>query len=103
VARTALREMHRQVGDLEVGGDGVARRGLLVRHLVLPGGQSDTEACLRFLAEEISSDTYVNVMDQYRPHYRAHRRPEVDRPLRPEEFEAAVATARSVGLRRALR
>jgi putative pyruvate formate lyase activating enzyme len=103
VARTALREMHRQVGDLEVGADGVARRGLLVRHLVLPGDQSDTEACLRFLAEEISSDTYVNVMDQYRPLYRAHRRPEVARPLRPAEFEAAMATAQSVGLRRAVR
>jgi putative pyruvate formate lyase activating enzyme len=102
VARAALREMHRQVGDLEIGGDGVARRGLLVRHLVLPGGQSDTGACLRFLAEEISSDTYVNVMDQYRPLYRAHRRPEVARPLQPAEFEAAVATARSVGLRRAV-
>ena len=99
VARAALREMHRQVGDLEVGPDGVARRGLLVRHLVLPNDQADSEASLRFLAEELSTRTSVNVMSQYRPMFRARRRPEVARPLRFEEHEAALATARRLGLR----
>ncbi len=67
VAREALREMHRQVGDLVVDHEGIAVRGLLVRHLVMPNGLAGTEAVMAFLATEISADTYVNVMDQYRP------------------------------------
>jgi putative pyruvate formate lyase activating enzyme len=98
VARAALREMHRQVGDLTTTADGVARRGLLVRHLVLPGGAAGTADCMKFLAEEISPDTAVNVMDQYRPHFRAYRRPEVARPLRRHEHEQALAAARAAGL-----
>ena len=63
IVRAALREMHRQVGDLDVDENGAARRGLLVRHLVLPGGLSGTREAVRFLAEEISKETYINVMD----------------------------------------
>jgi len=70
-ARAAIREMHRQVGDLRFGADGVARRGLLVRHLVMPGQTDETAAIARWLADEISPDTYLNVMGQYRPDYEA--------------------------------
>ena len=79
VNRAAVKEMHRQVGDLVRDGNGVARRGLLVRHLVLPGNVSGSDEVLAFLAEEISPDTYVNVMDQYRPCYRADENPPLDR------------------------
>ena len=68
-AREALLEMHRQVGDLQVGSDGIARRGLLVRHLVLPHGRAGTREVMRFIATQISSNTYVNIMGQYRPSF----------------------------------
>ena len=67
VARAAIKEMHRQVGDLVLDEHGLARRGLLVRHLVMPGGLDETREILRFLAQEVSPDTFVNVMPQYRP------------------------------------
>jgi putative pyruvate formate lyase activating enzyme len=79
--RVAVREMHRQVGDLQQGERGVAHRGLLVRHLVLPDGLAGTPQVARFLAEEISPDTYINVMDQYRPAHRAARWKVAPRPL----------------------
>jgi putative pyruvate formate lyase activating enzyme len=100
VSRAALREMYRQVGDLELDATGLARHGLLVRHLVLPGDLAHTGAVLRFVAEEISRDTYLNLMDQYRPCYRAHEFPRLDRRLTPREFGSAVALARELGLRR---
>jgi putative pyruvate formate lyase activating enzyme len=98
--RAALREMHRQVGDLTLDARGVALRGLLVRHLVLPEDLSGTERVLSFLAAEISPDTYLNLMAQYRPCYRADRHPPLDRPLRAEEHADAVELARRYGLRR---
>jgi putative pyruvate formate lyase activating enzyme len=98
--RAAVREMHRQVGDLVLDEDGLARRGLLVRHLVLPHGISGSEEVFRFLAEEVSPDTYVNVMDQYRPCYRAGDYPELDRPITSTECDAAVELAHRCGLRR---
>jgi putative pyruvate formate lyase activating enzyme len=100
VAKAALREMHRQVGDLEVGPDGLARRGLLVRHLVLPDGRAGTEAAMRFLADELSPRTYVNLMDQYRPCYRAAEHPELDRRPTGAELLAAADAARRAGLTR---
>ena len=99
-AKAALREMHRQVGDLEVV-DGVARRGLLVRHLVLPGGLAGTEEVLRFIAEEISRDTSVNIMAQYYPTYRAWKFPELSRRITREEYRKALEIARRLGLSRA--
>ncbi|MEN8142489.1 MAG: radical SAM protein [Thermodesulfobacteriota bacterium] len=99
-ARAALREMHRQVGDLVIDGNGVARRGLLVRHLVMPGGLEETGAILDFLAREISVDTYVNIMDQYRPCGRAVEFPPLDRSLDREEYGEALAMAKEVGLKR---
>ncbi len=100
VNRAAVREMHRQVGDLVVDPDGVARRGLLVRHLVLPNGLSGTEEVLRFIAEEISPHTYVNLMDQYRPCFRASAHGELARRPTAAELRAARDAARRLGLRR---
>ncbi|MDH4139308.1 MAG: radical SAM protein [Coriobacteriia bacterium] len=98
--RDALREMHRQVGELEVDSRGVATRGLLVRHLVLPEGLSGTCEVMRFIAEELSPNTYVNVMAQYRPCFHADEFPEIDRRLTAEEYAEAVRAARSAGLTR---
>jgi putative pyruvate formate lyase activating enzyme len=98
--RAAVKEMHRQVGDLQLDADGVATRGLLVRHLVLPGGLAGTAEVCHFLSQEISVDTYLNVMAQYRPCYRAYDVPELARPISRKEFVEAIETARSCGLRR---
>ena len=100
VNQTAVREMHRQTGDLVMDDEGIALRGLLVRHLVLPGGLAGTAQIARFLAEEISRDTYVNVMDQYRPCYKAAQLPPLDRPVTQAEYEQAVEQAREAGLHR---
>ena len=103
-ARTALKEMHRQVGDLVIDDDGLARRGLLVRHLVMPGAREDTRAIMRFLAEEISPDTYVNIMGQYRPAGRVLEEPEayadLSRTPTGPEIREAYRMAREVGLQR---
>jgi len=98
VARDALREMHRQVGDLLVAG-GLVRRGLLVRHLVMPGGADDGAAIMDFLADEVSADTYVNVMGQYRPCYEARACAGLDRPPSRAEFRRVCDHAAARGLR----
>lgn len=98
VNQAAVREMHRQVGDLVLDRDGVAQRGLLVRHLVLPGDLSGTAGVLAFIAREISLNTYVNLMEQYRPCYRAPEHPPLDREVTPEEFARALESARRLGL-----
>lgn len=100
IAKAALREMHRQVGDLVTDKNGIAVRGLMVRHLVLPGGLAGTREAMRFLADELSRDTYVNVMDQYRPCHQAHRYPELARTISGAEFLAAMRAARESGLHR---
>jgi putative pyruvate formate lyase activating enzyme len=100
INQAAVREMHRQVGDLAVNGDGIAERGLLVRHLVLPNRISGTDSVLKFLAEEISTNTYLNLMGQYRPFYRAGEFKGLDRPITRTEFEEALAAARRYGLHR---
>ncbi len=100
VNQAAVKEMHRQVGDLVLDERGIALRGLLVRHLVLPGGLAGTPEIARFLAEEVSRDTYINVMDQYRPCYRAHEHPPLDRPITVQEYEEAMEAARRAGLHR---
>jgi len=96
--RAAVREMHRQVGDLAVDARGVARQGLLVRHLVLPGGLAGTAEAARFIAQEVSPDTYVNVMDQYHPAYEAGRYAEISRPPTGAEYRKAVGEALAAGL-----
>jgi putative pyruvate formate lyase activating enzyme len=94
----AVKEMHRQVGELVVDSEGVALRGLLVRHLVLPEDLANTERVLAFLAEEISPDTYLNLMDQYHPSHRADRVPPLDRAITTQEYLRALELARGHGL-----
>lgn len=96
--RSALREMHRQVGDLAVDESGVARRGLLIRHLVLPEDLAGTGEAMRFIASEISKDSYVNIMAQYRPVFRSGRVKAIDRPVSPEEVRRARQMAVLEGL-----
>jgi putative pyruvate formate lyase activating enzyme len=100
IARQALKEMHRQVGDLVMDEKGVARRGLLVRHLVLPDGLAGTQEVMEFLAREISPNTYVNVMGQYRPCGRAGEHPSLRNFLTALEHEQAQQMAREAGLSR---
>ena len=100
--KTSIKEMHRQVGDLTIDDDGIATKGLLVRHLVLPDDIAGTAEVVRFLAEEISMDTYLNVMAQYRPEYNACSFPELDRPITLKEYRDAVRLAANAGLMRGL-
>ena len=100
VAQEAILEMHRQVGDLVLDDEGLAVKGLLVRHLVMPGCLEETREILRFLAQEISVDTYVNVMDQYRPCGEAKQCPPIDRRLTNDEYQAALKMAKNAGLHR---
>jgi putative pyruvate formate lyase activating enzyme len=95
----AVKEMHRQVGDLKTDSQGVAQRGLLVRHLVLPGGLAGTPEVVSFLRDEVSPNTYINVMQQYRPCYRAHEHPSLDRRITNQEYAEAVRLAQGAGLR----
>jgi len=98
--RQAVRAMHLQVGDLKIDSRGLAERGLLVRHLVLPGGLAGTAGVVRFLASEVSRDTYLNLMDQYRPDYLARGHSLLKRRLTSGEFRSAVRLAKAAGLRR---
>lgn len=100
VAKAAIKEMHRQVGDLVMDERGIALRGLLVRHLVLPEGLAGTEEVVKFLVEEISPNTYTNIMAQYYPCYKAFEHPPLDRRITNEEYRKAIKTAREAGLRR---
>jgi len=100
IACRVVREMHRQVGPLELDANGMARRGVLVRHLVMPGLLAESEEIFRFLATEISPETYVNVMGQYRPEYRTSEYPEIDRAPTASEMEEARRLFRQSGLRR---
>jgi putative pyruvate formate lyase activating enzyme len=97
VAREALKEMQRQVGDLVIEG-GLAFRGLLVRHLVMPAGNDESKQILGFIAREISHDAFVNVMDQYRPCHLADKFPEIARRPTPAEFREVLEAARVAGL-----
>jgi putative pyruvate formate lyase activating enzyme len=100
INRAAVKEMHRQVGDLQLDRRGIAQRGLLVRHLVLPEGLAGTAKVVRFLAEEVSPHTYLNLMDQYRPCYKAHEFSELNRRISSAEYAEAVRLAEEAGLRR---
>ncbi len=100
VAKEAIREMHRQVGDLVINKKGIAEHGLLIRHLVMPEGIAGTEEVVRFIAEEISPNTYTNIMDQYHPCYKAFDHPPLNRRITSEEYRAAIEAAIQAGLRR---
>ncbi|MBM4145376.1 MAG: radical SAM protein [Nitrospira sp.] len=99
-AMAAIREMHRQVGDLVTDQRGIATRGLLARHLVLPEGIAGTEGVVRFIAEEISKNTYINIMDQYHPCYKAFDYPSLNRRITHQEYADAVQMAIDAGLKR---
>jgi putative pyruvate formate lyase activating enzyme len=100
VAKRTIIEMHRQVGDLVLSKDGLALRGLIVRHLVMPEGVADTSDIMKFIAEKISPHTYVNVMAQYYPQAKTDQYPEINRKLNKKEFRTAVQLAREAGLTR---
>lgn len=100
VACRVLREMHRQVGDLQLGPDGLARRGVLVRHLVMPGLLDESREIFNFLAENISRETYINVMGQYYPDYKAFDYPEISRRPSRQEMSAARRACLEAGLTR---
>jgi putative pyruvate formate lyase activating enzyme len=100
MAREAIREMYRQVGDLEINAEGVATKGLLVRHLVMPNGTAGTADVTAFLANEISPATYTNIMDQYHPCGTASEDSLINRRLKAEEFREALSVAENSGLTR---
>ncbi len=100
INREAVQEMHRQVGDLTLDEEGIAQRGLMVRHLVLPNGMAGTKEIMSFLAKEVSPNTYVNIMDQYHPTFQARLFASLNRPITPAEYETAVEMARAAGLTR---
>lgn len=100
IARAAIAEMFRQAGDLVADKDGIARRGLLVRHLVMPHGHAGTREVMRFIADNISKNTYVNVMFQYRPCGNAYQLREFASRPTDNDFAEALKTAKEAGLTR---
>lgn len=99
VAKRAIKEMHRQVGDLVIE-YGIAKRGLLIRHLVLPNNIAGTKEFVNFIASEISKNTYVNIMDQYRPCYKAYDYTDLNRRITSKEFKEAIKMAIEAGITR---
>jgi putative pyruvate formate lyase activating enzyme len=99
VVQKAVLEMHRQVGDLIIE-NGLAKRGLLIRHLVLPNNLAGTKKVMEFLGNRVSTNTYVNIMAQYRPENKAYQYPELSRAITSEEYDEAVEIAKKAGLRR---
>jgi putative pyruvate formate lyase activating enzyme len=100
VARTAIEEMHRQVGELVVDEQGIALRGLIIRHLVLPRNIAGTDKFVQWVAGKLTPNTYVNIMAQYRPEHRANRYPELSRRITQQEWTQAMSWAREAGLTR---
>jgi putative pyruvate formate lyase activating enzyme len=96
--REGLKEMHRQVGDLVLDEQGLALRGIILRHLIMPGGLAGTREVMGFIAREVSPDTYVNLMDQYYPAGKTERYPEIHRRITREEYEEAYRAARAEGI-----
>ena len=100
IMKRAVKEMHSQVGDLILDKEGIAKRGLLVRHLVLPNNLAGSEKIFQFLAKEISKNTFLNIMDQYYPTFRAFEYPEISRRITEDEFKRAISLAKKFGLKR---
>jgi len=98
MAVKAFKEMHSQVGDLKIDKNGIAERGLLVRHLVMPNGIAGTKEVMEFLSKEISANTYVNVMDQYRPCGTAYQDEYINQRISSKEYSAALQWAKSAGI-----
>ncbi|MDI6603502.1 MAG: radical SAM protein, partial [Patescibacteria group bacterium] len=102
-SRKAVKEMHRQVGDLKVNENGIAEQGLLIRHLVLPNDIAKSQNILKFITKEISKNSYVNIMAQYYPAGLAFKFPELNRPVSEEEFLKVIQIAKKLGLTRGLK
>jgi putative pyruvate formate lyase activating enzyme len=100
VIKSALLEMHRQTGVLVTDERGIAQRGLIIRHLVLPENLAGTDEVMRFISSELSKDSYVNVMDQYRPAYKSNDFPPLARRITSEEYTSAIKMAKEFGLKR---
>jgi putative pyruvate formate lyase activating enzyme len=100
VVRKAVIEMHRQVGDLKINTFGIAEKGLLIRHLVIPNDIAGSKKVINFIKKEICIDSYVNIMDQYRPAFKAYKYPELNRKITTEEYDDVVNYAESLGLHR---
>ena len=100
VSRKAVKEMHTQVGDLKINNYGIAERGLLIRHLVLPNDIAESEKVLEFIANGLSTDSYVNIMDQYRPCFNASEYEELSRPITRREYTKLIDKAELLGLHR---
>ncbi len=98
LTQAALLEMNRQVGVAESGQDGLLRRGLIIRHLVMPNNVGGTADVIRWIAQNLPKDTYVNIMSQYTPYHRAHEFPDISRRITRKEYDDAVAAARAEGL-----
>ena len=97
-AKAVIKEMHRQVGTLQIDSNGIAHRGVLIRHLVLPGNMAGTDELVKWIVAELGADTHVNIMGQYRPEFRANEFPPLDRRLTVAEFNQAMRWAREAGL-----
>ncbi|MGB8658073.1 MAG: radical SAM protein [Candidatus Zixiibacteriota bacterium] len=100
IAQQAIKEMHRQVGDLVMDDRGIAQKGLLIRHLILPEDLAGTYQAMKFVAEEVSPNTYVNLMDQYRPCFRANDYPPLNRRISHDEYAKALQVAKDFGIGR---
>ena len=100
--KQSLIEMDRQVGGLKVDDDGIACKGLIIRHLMMPGGLEETKQILDFISTELSKDCLVNIMDQYYPTHQAHKYKELTQRVTEEEWEKAIAYADKLGLRTGL-
>mgnify|MGYP003879531977 CR=1 FL=1 len=100
IIKKTIKEMHRQVGDLVISEEGIAVRGLIVRHLVLPNNLAGSEKIFEFISKEISKNTFINIMDQYWPAYKAHQYPELSRRISEEEFQEAIKLTKKFGLKR---
>jgi putative pyruvate formate lyase activating enzyme len=98
IAAETIKEMHRQVGELQVDSKGVARRGLIIRHLVMPGNIAGTDRFVQWVAKELTATTRVNLMAQYRPEHKAFDYPEISRPITAQEWEQARSWANAAGL-----
>ncbi|MCL2737441.1 MAG: radical SAM protein, partial [Alphaproteobacteria bacterium] len=98
-AAAAIKEMHRQVGTLQTDGNGIATRGLLIRHLVLPENVAATDKFVKWVVAELGPDTHVNIMSQYRPMFQARNYPPLDRPVTQAEFAQAMRWAYDAGLK----
>ncbi len=96
--KSAIKEMYRQVGILKLDEDGIASRGLLIRHLVMPNDVAGSEEILKFIAEKLSKDNYVNIMTQYRPSFEAIDEPMIDRRISSKEYYQTIEWAKSFGL-----